>query len=1032
MGGPVQMQATGRGLQLKFGVPTDLLTVPSRILDCIPSHVLGSISEDLEHAVRMAQEVVREITREVLYSVGIIEFPTDRGDFRYASISSEMALSTGDLGALGDVVGYAAALAAGAIALLNTADCIGSEIDRAKDLFAKLGSFGSMQKGAGPLADQFVNFNSSGCLLNGSHDPSINNEEACNLAGGVWDTVVITPPTGGTPNESQVYEEHKFKLKSTLGFIQEAQAIKNRITTIISDRMTDPDSNPEPVFDGCQTVDGIRLDELLLDTNLAVSNSCENKGYCSLGQKYSDVESCEAMGGVWTAGDDEVLSKLPQEKFYITTADMRTPPISTKGKFILSKKGLYYDLEGGGFDMPDNLEDIVECSSIVPSHSMKWMFDYDPNCKGKGEAVSLKDFTKFANSIVDYDSDFADIDNSPAMQEYYSNDTFLCTLIDARNKHVYDSSAYITELMGTGDYTEDSALIVNQRQQLYTDIASHSVKIKKRKKQIQTIAILGFTLNEDGDKIPIKKGTIPINDFSLLDAAGISLAVERQQTLAFSPGEVSSVVLPLNFKPTVVDDPHVALFAEYLHVPDIGTGGLPYQSSSVSGTVAHNLATNDQITTDGLLAVYNFLDTKLVAPDADDYNLLNSVGLDSKDLGAQLVASSLETVFPSGLGIPWLGGVCTLFSGTGGSDKAASWSDSPQYLRSPRKPYGYVKLPEDDRVDSLLYKNSGFSFETWLHVPDLTTSSAWGTAADGQTETDASSLFRLVLSNENRGGAKIVTDENAVGYSDDSDTIKGLIVGFTRDRRITQDGLPSNTNGSNQLEKDGIPLKFSIIPTMSVNTSCVSFISKTNNVVDCQRGTAGTPGYYHMSVDASDGIGDVSSSFKLVTITGDPLADEGHGEVSIYLDGVLLKSQNYLSTFGRKPGLQIPSPVAGNSFHYRKIYATTLPASPISYHDPTQLGWADFWYWNGPQGSMFTPWIIGGGYTDGMTTIELGKTDSFEGMNFLGTEYGGITSGLKGFVGSVKLYNKALVSSEILKNFNAQKGFFNNIVLGGG
>ena len=48
-------------------------------------------------------------------------------------------------------------------------------------------------------------------------------------------------------------------------------------------------------------------------------------------------------------------------------------------------------------------------------------------------------------------------------------------------------------------------------------------------------------------------------------------------------------------------------------------------------------------------------------------------------------------------------------------------------------------------------------------------------------------------------------------------------------------------------------------------------------------------------------------------------------------------------------------------------------------------------------------------------------------MNFMGGKWGGKKSGLHGFIGSLKLYNRALSSGEALKNYNAQKGFFTTI-----
>ena len=45
----------------------------------------------------------------------------------------------------------------------------------------------------------------------------------------------------------------------------------------------------------------------------------------------------------------------------------------------------------------------------------------------------------------------------------------------------------------------------------------------------------------------------------------------------------------------------------------------------------------------------------------------------------------------------------------------------------------------------------------------------------------------------------------------------------------------------------------------------------------------------------------------------------------------------------------------------------------------------------------------------------------------MGGKWGGKKSGLFGYIGSLKLYNKALTSAEASQNYNAQKGFFTNI-----
>jgi hypothetical protein len=45
----------------------------------------------------------------------------------------------------------------------------------------------------------------------------------------------------------------------------------------------------------------------------------------------------------------------------------------------------------------------------------------------------------------------------------------------------------------------------------------------------------------------------------------------------------------------------------------------------------------------------------------------------------------------------------------------------------------------------------------------------------------------------------------------------------------------------------------------------------------------------------------------------------------------------------------------------------------------------------------------------------------------MGGNRSGIVSGLRGHVGSLKFYSKALNTSEVKQNYDAQQGFFKNI-----
>jgi hypothetical protein len=155
-----------------------------------------------------------------------------------------------------------------------------------------------------------------------------------------------------------------------------------------------------------------------------------------------------------------------------------------------------------------------------------------------------------------------------------------------------------------------------------------------------------------------------------------------------------------------------------------------------------------------------------------------------------------------------------------------------------------------------------------------------------------------------------------------------------------------------------------------------------------------------MKVDLADtAFGNVSSQFVLVGIACDP----SENEIKMYADGELVATSAISEVFGVEPNHtpSLPNFKQENSFEYS---STTVDAPQILREGPLLY---DF----------YTPWIVGGGYTDGM----------YYRGNFMGGDRGGITSGLRGHVGSLKFYSKPLDSTEAKKNFDAQKGFFKNI-----
>ena len=211
--------------------------------------------------------------------------------------------------------------------------------------------------------------------------------------------------------------------------------------------------------------------------------------------------------------------------------------------------------------------------------------------------------------------------------------------------------------------------------------------------------------------------------------------------------------------------------------------------------------------------------------------------------------------------------------------------------------------------------------------------------------------------------------------------VRGAILGFTRDRRFTQNLPPSNTDGDNPIAN----LSLVLAPTQSYDSSSAGFIA---NRTDCIKDSL--HGMVIPVFDTFNGIGlsSCSATFSQLSVSLDPKQDE----VRVYLDGVKLTTSSYQTTFGTSRENQpyrAPSIKQNNSFEYS----------------------------NGPAlDTYFTPWIVGGGYTDGYS----------EG-NFMGGDYGGKVSGLRGSLGCTRFYSKPLSDDDVLNNYNATKNFFKNI-----
>tara|TARA_B100000497_G_scaffold121777_1_gene152000 strand:- start:487 stop:3210 length:2724 start_codon:yes stop_codon:yes gene_type:complete len=661
---------------------------------------------------------------------------------------------------------------------------------------------------------------------------------------------------------------------------------------------------------------------------------------------------------------DPAVGEEEKEVFRLTYG----PPETATGQYVLTSDGLYYDSQAGGLDPV-----FLAISGIVPVGD-KWKYDYDPNLGGKGQAISIESLNKFSDNIFDPTR----IDDSIGLQHYYNEDHFLSVLKQQRDKNVYDLSSDLTSFIA--EFGEDSSIVTNQRNLIISDIANHNSKINRRKKQIE-VAVKAPQIYGEETQPKFSPGEIPINDFSYLADYNLEVDLEKQNALIFNQADVVGIVLPIDAKFAGTSAKPPSLTFDQLRVPTVGKGSILYSPSSTqAGTV---LSLNDQIVYKDLFAIYNFLETKLELPSSLSFPVTNCA-TENMYNNAQMVGASKKDIFVSGLGIPYLGGIVQNKL----SDPVAASA-----LGS------YVKLPDTKEYQDLTYSSTGFTLECWAHVPNIMDGGV------GWLSATASSLTKVLLASENVGKSTVsalgsepapVSDLDYLRNNRGDEFVRGMVCGFTRDRRITEAGHGLGLSGYSNSNHDNDPvssLSFFIAPTQSRDASSASWINDSD---DCQDVLA----FHKMKVDLSaTDFGNVSSQFVLIDISCDPINDT----IKMFADGSLVATSSVSEVFGTKKGIppSLPNFKKSNSFQYS---STTVDGPDILKQGPLL-------------NTFYTPWIVGGGYTDGM----------YKNGNFMGGDRGGITSGLRGHVGSLKFYSRPLDNGEVLKNYKAQQGFFKNI-----
>tara|TARA_R110000824_G_scaffold9681_5_gene42988 strand:+ start:190 stop:3360 length:3171 start_codon:yes stop_codon:yes gene_type:complete len=570
------------------------------------------------------------------------------------------------------------------------------------------------------------------------------------------------------------------------------------------------------------------------------------------------------------------------------------------------------------------------------------------------------------------------------------------------------------------------------------------------------------------DEIP----RIPLNNFSYLKSSDIPLAVQRKLTL-FSE-DLDTIIAPYQARYVVAPDAPDN-FTEALAVDMIGYGDWVHRESSgsISSITPSYKSLTDDIVSDNLIGCYNFLDPEAVTQPSGTLYGLNNAAEGSPRLDGKLVGYSPSFVFPSGVGTAYMGG--TLFDEEAKLD--SSWEDvKGSYVRLPNitKEYEEFRTPYNGskELDNLFYTSSGVSLDFWTYVPTLTT---------GLTSFHR---YRLIFSNENSGpvvndyvnAAITAKDIKTFGLSQPraqttSRTV-GMMIGY-RDR-----GAPTGNGSTKDTSPSG--LEFIISPTVSQNqyytenptaswghSVCIAETWDGTSLAPASGDTSEVGMYITSAVrtEAGSGVGDVSGSFMHFNIS----FDYSRNETRVTLDGKHLVTSSISDVLGMAPQhLQTPTAVkmdlrdTSQSIVYNNPTKESFLGNNIydEYVTPERLAFP-----------VFTPWIIGGGYTDNCPSIAgtanrpMGFLGSNTNNTYQGTTMGEPTvsesigtygdfligqhtpplsnaaggssgsrfriprSGLDGYVGSFKIYTKPLSTTEAKANFDSQKGFFKNILL---
>ena len=980
-----------------YGAPQCIISITEAVLSVLPSDLLGAMATSLKDARDAANDATAMITKKLFLDSGIIEFDTQTGRWKFVGDSSLWGSDTNDGGLLNNIGGLigslGAALAFGS-QMYNNINMAQSQINGILDCVDQFRKQLASQKGSGAMAAT-LGMGQGGTCTGCTDVPQAQCDQfafeaACVAAGGTWQLDPPTPICYGADGSTE-------------------QECLDNGGSWLSDGPIEPPGgvgsfgpagpNPDTQF---------ALARAEMQQSMDFANNCNSQLeiLASIFEARrldptlepiinSDIPNVPQI----VSGTSLRYTSAAQWQNLITGTDADSeifrleygPPKAKQGQFILTIDGLYYDSQTGG--VPD-----VPIKIIPPGTS--YLHDYAPNLGGKGVAIGEKELSTFMDTLFDPSI----VSVSSFLLPYYDGDHMLQQLIGTRNKHINDLNTSLKTATADGSGT---AIIYNMQQAIVSQNAKHTEKIDKRKKQIEIAVVTPGSFGSVADVPSV--GTIPINDFTYLKDYNVQVSLELQKNLTFKQGEVKDIILPLKPKYVSASGTEPGLVAEHLMVPTIGAGGIIFDSSTTGDQKTTLLNLTDDIVTDGLFAAYNFMEATAELPSLTPYassskwgvlncnasSLQKGLGTDNPIISnnAKLLASTPSSVFVSGLSIPKLTGLVR-YNSTGTTTSLGQ----------------AVRLPDSPDFRDLFYRMEGGTVESWVYVPGINTSSTDYSEPDG--EWGPGTFNRILLGSENNGGVNedIAVSGERIENSFSNEHVRGFLMGFSRDRQVVSNLDISNDQDDNPVENRC----FFAAPTTSYNSSGISFISPdyciNNSDMFKMKIDMNTTGSHGKSFN------DVSGQFMHIVYTVDPSSDT----MSIYLDGVLMGASGIQSAFGTFNDYSF---LALPTYYNRDAVDSSL--NSFTYN---AISTQNAIFTNGPKlndRAPFTPWILGGGYTDGLLRWE-GDSNLPVANGFMNSCHGK-TSGLNGFVGSTKFYNRSLSAKDINKNYRTQSPYFKNI-----